>query len=198
MSTDVRGRILSATLDLIGEHGIGGLSNRLVAKSAGVSLGTLTYHFASQEALLGEALQKFVDDEVDRLAIIARELENSELSGAEALARTREAIQDRPGRRAQVAQLELYLHATRNDQLRAATAQCYAAYDRVGAAVLRALGVRDPDRLAPTLGALIDGLELRRLAVDDLTIDLAQALSALVDGLSSQGRHGSARPARGS
>ncbi|WP_165611679.1 TetR/AcrR family transcriptional regulator [Mycolicibacterium fortuitum] len=183
MSSDVRGRILSSTLDLIGERGIGGLSNRLVAKSAGVSLGTLTYHFSSQDELLSEALQTFVDTEVERLLGIAVELEGSVLTTGEALARTRVAIEDRAGRSAQIAQLELYVHATRNDKLRAAAAQCYEAYDRVAAAGLKALGVPEPDRVAPTVGALIDGLELRRLAVGGLSVDLAEALAALISGL---------------
>ena len=176
-------RILSATLDLIGEYGIGGLSNRLVAKSASVSLGTLTYHFASQDALLGEALRAFVDDEVERLSDIARQLQGTTLTLAQALPRVRDAIEERPGRRAQIAQLELYLHATRNEGLRAAAARCYEAYDRVAAAVLKAVGVPDADRMAPAVAALVDGLELRRLAVDAVSVNLPEVLVALIRGL---------------
>jgi AcrR family transcriptional regulator len=183
LSTDVRDRILAATLELIGERGIGGLSNRVVAKAANVSLGTLTYHFASQEALLGEALRRFVDDEIDRLSVIAADLEGANRSIQEALVRARDAIETRPTRKAQIAQLELYLHATRNDGLQEAAQRCFAAYDRVAAAVLKAVGVPEADRVAPLLGGLIDGLELRRLAVDDLEVDLAEALGSLVAGL---------------
>jgi len=183
MSTDVRTRILTTTLELIGERGIGGLSNRTVARAAGVSLGTLTYHFSSQEELLSEALRTFVDDEISRLSTIADEFEGASMGVAEALVLARDAIEKRPSRQAQIAQLELYLHATRNDGLRNAAARCYAAYDRVAAAVLASIGVPDAARVAPLLGGLIDGLELRRLAADDLGVDLAEALASLVAGL---------------
>ncbi|MBE9376105.1 TetR family transcriptional regulator [Saccharopolyspora sp. HNM0983] len=183
MSSEARSHILTTTLELIGELGIGGLSNRVVAKSAGVSLGTLTYHFSSQQELLGEALQTFVDDELARLSSIAAAFEGSTLSIAEALTSARDAIETRPSRQAQIAQLELYLNATRDDGLRDAANRCYAAYDRVAAAVLHAAGVPEAHRVAPLLGALIDGLELRRLAVADLRVDLAEALASLVAGL---------------
>lgn len=183
MSTDVRTRILTATLELIGERGIAGLTNRTVARAAQVSLGTLTYHFPSQEELLGEALHAFVDAEISRLAVITAQVEGTTMSVDEALTHARDAIEARTSRRAQTAQLELYLHATRNESLRAAAARCYAAYDRVAAVSLKAIGVPEADRVAPLLGGLIDGLELRRLAVDDLRIDLAEALAALVAGL---------------
>ncbi|WP_158574171.1 TetR/AcrR family transcriptional regulator [Streptomyces triticagri] len=183
MSTDVRTRILATALELIGERGIAGLTNRAVARAAQVSLGTLTYHFSSQEELLGEALRAFVDAEISRLAVITAQVEGSTMSVDEALGHARDAIEARTSRRAQTAQLELYLYATRDESLRAAAARCYAAYDRVAAASLKAIGVPEADRVAPLLGGLIDGLELRRLAVDDLRIDLAEALAALVAGL---------------
>ncbi|MEU6664383.1 hypothetical protein [Streptomyces sp. NPDC046821] len=53
-----------------------------------------------------------------------------------------DAVEARPSRRAQTAQPELCLHATRNDGLRAVAAHCYAAYDRVAAAALK--GHREP------------------------------------------------------
>lgn len=165
--SEVRERILAVTLDLIGEHGIAGLSNRLVAKAAGVSLGTLTYHFASQDDLLARTLEAFVDGEVARLETVAQALEGTTLSLEEALEVTREIIEDQAGRRAQIAQFELNLHATRNRDLAAASARCYAAYERVGAAALRAIGVPDAERVAPLLAAMVDGLELRRLAIGE-------------------------------
>ena len=167
MVNDARERILVATLDLIGEHGIGGLSNRLVARAAEVSLGTLTYHFPSQDDLLAHALEAFVDGEVARLEALTEALEGTELSFDQALRVVREIIEDQAGRRAQIAQFELNLQATRNRDLAAASARCYAAYDRVGTAALHAIGVPDAERVAPMLAAMVDGLELRRLAIGE-------------------------------
>jgi DNA-binding transcriptional regulator YbjK len=55
-TTDTRQRILHATLRLIGEQGLGAVSNRQVAASAGVALVSLTYHIPSQVHLLRESL----------------------------------------------------------------------------------------------------------------------------------------------
>ncbi|MGW5112021.1 TetR/AcrR family transcriptional regulator [Nocardia sp. NPDC004123] len=184
MSTDVRRRILDVTLDLIGEHGIGGLSNRAIARTAGVSLGTLTYHFASQDDLLGQALELFVNDEIERLTALTSRLDStSETEVDEVLRRTRAAIEASTTRAAQVAQLELYLHATRSPELRAVASRCYQAYDELAAAVLRTLGIAEPERFAPLLGALIDGFGLRRLAVGEPRVNLVEGLAALTAGL---------------
>ncbi|OXR40176.1 HTH-type transcriptional repressor KstR [Nocardia cerradoensis] len=186
MSSEVRRRILDVTLDLIGHHGIDGLSNRIIAKGADVSLGTLTYHFASREDLLVEALQLFVDDEINRLTILASRIENDPTGLGQVLANAREAIEDQAARTKQVAQLELYLHSTRHPGLQEAAARCFQAYDNVATSALRALGIPEPERLAPLLGALIDGFELRRLAVGGLGVDLTEGLSALVTGLGAE------------
>lgn len=185
--SDVRRRILDATLDLIGEHGVGGVSNRSVARTAGVSLGTLTYHFPSQGELLAQALNLFVDDEIGRLSELTDRVSDAgSLPQAELLHRAQEVIEDQTTRGKQVAQLELYLAATREDLLReSAAARSFRAYDELASAVLRSLGVRDAERVAPLLGALADGLELRRLAVDDLSVSLSEGLEILVAGLTA-------------
>lgn len=54
-----RERIIGATLDLIAEQGVAGVSHRKVAARAGVPLGSMTYHFQSREALLHEAFTRF-------------------------------------------------------------------------------------------------------------------------------------------
>ncbi|AHH20015.1 transcriptional regulator, TetR family [Nocardia nova SH22a] len=183
MSNDVRRRILDVTLDLIGEHGIDGVSNRIIARRAGVSLGTLTYHFASRDDLLSEALQLFVDEEIGRLTVLTSRIEDDPASLQSTLGTARDAIEDPGARTKQVAQLELYLHATRNPDVEETAARCFQAYDDVATSALRALGIPEPERLAPLIGALIDGFELRRLAVGAPAVNLAEGLSALVTGL---------------
>lgn len=56
-----RERIISATLDLIAEEGIAGVSHRKIATWAGVPLGSMTYHFSGLDHLLWEAFSRFVD-----------------------------------------------------------------------------------------------------------------------------------------
>jgi DNA-binding transcriptional regulator YbjK len=176
-----RERILHATLELIGESGIGGVTNRAVATRAGVSLGSLTYHFASQNDLLREALLIFVTREAERLEQLANGLDGTPLEIDEVAAAVQAVVQS-ANRNEQLAQMELYLQASRGGELRDVAARAYAAYDQAARTVLVALGVRDPEPLIPALIALVDGFELRRLALDGPSADpaLTAALAALV------------------
>ena len=54
-----RARILQAVLDTMVEKGVRGVRHRAVAKRAGVSLGSTTYHFSSIEELIISYADKF-------------------------------------------------------------------------------------------------------------------------------------------
>ncbi|GGY95519.1 TetR/AcrR family transcriptional regulator [Streptomyces poonensis] len=56
-----RERIIDATLDLIAEEGVAGVSHRKIAQRAGVPLGSMTYHFAGIDEVLHEAFRRFTD-----------------------------------------------------------------------------------------------------------------------------------------
>ncbi|WP_019634077.1 TetR/AcrR family transcriptional regulator [Actinomadura atramentaria] len=176
-----RDRILQATLRLIGEEGVGAVTNRAVARAAGVSLGSLTYHFPSQSDLLREALQTFVDTEIDRIRARVDQLRDSGADPAQAADEVEKAVVDFAYGPEQVANLELHLHAARDPAVRETSARSVAAYDRLAAAVLTALGVPDPDRHAPVVVALLYGLAVRRLATgDDTATGTADALRLLL------------------
>jgi DNA-binding transcriptional regulator YbjK len=181
MTPTARERMLRATLELIGEQGAGGVTNRAVAARAEVSLGSLTYHFASQTDLLREALLIFVTREAERLERLADDLGDTPLALDEVAAAVQAIIQS-ANRNEELAQLELYLQAARDENLRDVAARAYAAYDHAARTVLVALGVADPEPLVPALIALVDGFELRRLALGTPAADpaLADALVALV------------------
>lgn len=63
-----------------------------------------------------------------------------------------------------IAPFELYVQAGRDERLRAAAAECFAAYDLLATRILTQLGVPDPERLAGVAVALVFGQQLRRLA----------------------------------
>ncbi len=71
----------------------------------------------------------------------------------------------------------------RGEGSRVAAARCCAACGRVAPTSLKATGVPEAGRVAPLIGGLVDGLDLRRLAVDGLRIGLAEASAGLVAGL---------------
>ncbi|MFI6346777.1 TetR/AcrR family transcriptional regulator [Streptomyces sp. NPDC050560] len=56
-----RARIVAAALDVIGAHGVAGLTHRTVAAAADVPLGSTTYHFATLDDLLAAALRELND-----------------------------------------------------------------------------------------------------------------------------------------
>ena len=55
-----RGEILEATLRVIGESGVNGVTHRAVAQKADVALASTTYYFDSKDALVEEALEQMI------------------------------------------------------------------------------------------------------------------------------------------
>lgn len=160
----VKDRILRAVLRVIGAEGIGGVTNRRIAREAGVSLGSLTYHFETQDELLRESLLLFVREETARLLAVAEGRRGEVVSLPRAAALVEQVAESITFGREEISPLELFLHAGRDASLRDAAGSCFAAYDEVALTVLSGLGVPDPERLAGPVVALIAGLQLRRLA----------------------------------
>ena len=180
----VRERILRATLELIATGGVGAVTNRRVASAAGVSLGTLTYHFNSQTQLLRESLMLYVQEETARREGIAQEL-SARAASVEEVALEIEQIAavatDIPN---QIAELELHLHAARDPELREASLRCFQAHEQIASAALAALGVPASTLSAATVVALMTGLAVRRLAGGGQDAQgTSEALLILVRGL---------------
>jgi AcrR family transcriptional regulator len=180
----VRERILRATLELIAEGGVAGVTNRRVAASAGVSLGSLTYHFTSQTQLLRESLLLYVEEETTRRERIALDLAG-EKPGVEQVAEAIERLVAIPSDiPRQIAELELHLHAARDPELREASQRCFDAHEQIAAAALSSLGLPDAELHAPIVVALMTGLAVRRLAGGGRDAQgTSEALLALVRGL---------------
>jgi DNA-binding transcriptional regulator YbjK len=181
--TDTRERILRTTLDLIGHEGIGGVTNRRVADAAGVSLGSLTYHFDSQLDLVRECLMLLVGEEVVRLEGIAAELRRARPGIEQVAIEVERVVRESDSRIQQLAEIELHLRAARDPELRDASRRCFVAYEEVAEAALAALQVPDAERHARSIVALIYGLSLRRLGTGDEDVTgLAEALLTMVRG----------------
>jgi AcrR family transcriptional regulator len=61
---------------IISEQGFPGLSMRAIAKRAGLSPGTLTYHFAGKADLVSGCLDQFVEAEFSRIMTLAQEVDD--------------------------------------------------------------------------------------------------------------------------
>ncbi|MFD4469373.1 TetR/AcrR family transcriptional regulator [Rhodococcus sp. NPDC058505] len=159
-----RERILRAVLQVIGTDGVAAVTNRRVAADAGVSLGSITYHFPTRTDMLRDALLGFVTAETTRLTDLAESYRDRGLSVADAAALTERVVGDLGWSAERLAPFELYIQAGRDPALRQAADDCFAAYDHLTVTILDALGVPDASTVAPTLVATVAGLQLRRVA----------------------------------
>jgi AcrR family transcriptional regulator len=183
----VRERMLRATLKLIADGGIAAVTNRGVARAAGVSLGSLTYHFSSQAQLLHESLLLHVEEETVRREQIARELA-AEKPGVRQVAEAVEQLVAVPSEiPQQIAELELHLQAARDPELREASRRCFEAHEQIASAALGALGIPDGKHHAPAVVALMTGLAMRRLSTGGYDAQgTSEGLLALVRGLGAK------------
>ncbi|MGW2646176.1 TetR/AcrR family transcriptional regulator [Streptomyces sp. NPDC001393] len=181
-SAPMRQRIITAVLQIIGEDGVAAVTNRRIAKEAGVSLGSVTYHFETQHELLRESLLHFVRQEARHFTELADQCQTEGLDVEDAASLAGQVACGSALDSAHLAPFELYLQAGRDERLREAAAEAFRAYDLLAARILTALGVPDAERLAATTVALVMGLQLRRLATGSPADDLVDALLLLVRG----------------
>ncbi|WP_241387107.1 TetR/AcrR family transcriptional regulator [Rhodococcus sp. CH91] len=182
---DARSRIVHATLHLVGTDGVAGVTNRRIAARAGVSLGSITYHFPTQADLLRAALESFVDEETERLHELAEHYRSPALSLSEAAELTERIARDLTFTAERIAPFDLYVQAGRDVALRRVAERCWNAYDALAASVLSALGVRHPEALAPTIVATITGLQLRRLSTGTET-NLSESVLLLLHAAAAE------------
>lgn len=155
-----RARISDAALDVIAEHGVAGTTHRKIAAAAGVPLGSLTYHYATLDELLGEAFTKLADRTADGFeATMAQVQTEAEARDAVVSLITGELLNDP---RTMVLSYELYALAVRRPELRRVT---HAWMARSRAAIGRFF---DPATTL-MLDALIEGLSMHRaLSLDPM------------------------------
>lgn len=152
-----RDRLVAATIAVIAERGIEGVTHRAVADAARVPLGSTTYHLGSRDELLDAALRSAAEAYNARLRAWFDALPaGADLAGAMA-----DLILDDTGagRDRTLVECELYLAALRRPALRPAA----TAWLRDITALLA--GRTDPTT-ARALAAALDGLLLEALIAD--------------------------------
>ncbi|MEU6325465.1 TetR family transcriptional regulator [Streptomyces sp. NPDC047009] len=148
-----RERILAATLDLIADEGVAGVSHRKIATRAEVPLGSMTYHFTGIGDLLRQAFTRFADHIV---AVFEQHLSRagSREQACEAVTDLIHTLSEGPRRDLILAQ-ELYTLAARHPEYRELTQQ----WMRRSRHLLEQHFDADTTR---QLDALIEGLTLHR------------------------------------
>lgn len=147
-----KARILSATVDVLAEHGVAGTTHRRIAAQAGVPLAALTYHFASLADLLAQGFGWYTAAQSVRFAAHFEHVASHEQL-VEALV---DIVIGDPADGSAVVGFELHLAALRDPSLRTIIQSWTQASREV-------LGrFTDPDSAAD-LDALLEGLILHRL-----------------------------------
>jgi AcrR family transcriptional regulator len=177
-----RERILDVACELISSHGMDDVRVARIARAAGVSTALVHYHFATREALLGEALRhSYARAAASRTSLRA----GGGASAARLLARMIEHCLPVPGRleREWVLWVELWLRAVRHPALQDVCHELYARLHEWFAAVIAEgvargeFDVADVDATTDVLLGAIDGVGVRVLAGDpELPLERAREL----------------------
>jgi DNA-binding transcriptional regulator YbjK len=167
---DRRTALLEATLQLIGEGGLGAVTHRAVERAAGLPHGSTTYYFKTRAQLLEAAVERLL--EIDRaradeiVHAISRTLATRRPLGELDLDAIAAAIVAwlESDRTYQLARYELFVESARRPELKASMMAGATAFLRVLEPIVVAAGSHDPPRDARIALAMANGLMLEQLA----------------------------------
>ena len=153
-----REALLAATVGVVAERGLQGLTFRAVAELAGVNNTLISHHFGTKDALLHEAVAWAT----------ARSIRLSDLSATETIdadfARNLvEFVASEP--QLQMFQYEFVLEARRRPDLREEAVALYESYIAAIEVALARQGHANTRPLARTVFAALDGLVFQQLTV---------------------------------
>lgn len=175
MRGDRRQEVLDATLRVIAEHGVHAVTHRAVAAAGPVPLASTTYHFATKDELVTEALALVIDRSVE----LAEEFSADPPGTAAGLVERLVALslaQLADARAPLAAQFELMLEAGRRPDLRPLAERWDLAYATCLTRLVEAAGL--PAEAAPLLTDLLEGALLSQVTLP--RDDPAQHLTALL------------------
>lgn len=156
-----REALLQATVDVVADKGLRGLTYRAVAEHAGVTNTLITHHFGSRDALIVAAVEWAAERSV-RLSSLSTATRIDE-DFARALV---DMVRADPN--LQVFQFEMVLESRRRPELRPAVAAFYRHYIDSLEHALSERGAEDVSVLARAIFAALDGLVMQELAQETL------------------------------
>jgi DNA-binding transcriptional regulator YbjK len=178
---------MEATLRVVGRLGIDSVTHRAVAAEAGLSVGAISHHFKSRDALVEAALRFAVQREMERLRALVSELQDKVFdyeAWTKALAGwyARDIERDAP---THIACFEAFLAGARDARYRTLVRDWFDTYAKSAELAMRAAGSKRPPEHARIFVATIMGLVLQQVAqrqrgFQQLTASL---LKQLIEGL---------------
>ncbi|MER7082749.1 transcriptional regulator, TetR family [Saccharopolyspora kobensis] len=149
--------LIEATLRVVARDGVAGVSHRTVSREAGLPATAAAYYFNGIEDLLTEALTRCMDEDAERMRVLAERADG----GADSLRALAELMTEVVARSAHLlAEYELYLRAARDPRLRPPTHRWMDAVAEFGRRY-----TDDPVRIDVLVG-LMDGVLLQSLLRD--------------------------------
>jgi len=184
-----RREILDATLRVIGQSGVNGVTHRAVAQEAGVALASTTYYFDSKDALVEEALEQMIArsiEDVRRFTSCPGEIDRAEL--VDRIMGFADAQINDP-MAFLTAQYELMLEAGRREHLHPLARRWTIAYMDGFNHLVECAGLPDPVATAEMITNFIEGALLNHVttpADDFLEERFRPLLTGLVASLESR------------
>ncbi|WP_249132671.1 MULTISPECIES: TetR/AcrR family transcriptional regulator [unclassified Bradyrhizobium] len=179
--------VMEATLRIIGRKGLDGVTHRAVAVEAGLSLGAITHHFKTRDALIDGALRFALARETGRLQALALSLQGKAFD-VEAWLESLVGWYDHELKtRAEIhiACYEAFLAAARSERYRTVVEGWFGIWRQSAELALRAGGSAEPRRHAELFVSALIGMLLQQLATPrrGFRREMAASLLALIRGL---------------
>ena len=180
-----REALLQATLRVIAQTGADAVTHRAIAAEAGLPLASTTYHFASKDEILTEALRYASQLDIDQLHAVAARFDDQPVGPREIVAVLTHPseLPAAAGRASLLTCYSLLLEAARRPALRELTRAWADAYLATVSHLLGAAGSRRPAEDARLLLGALDGLSIDRLAsgaADDTRAELERLAAILL------------------
>ena len=176
-STHRQQRIADAAVSVIARHGIAGVTHRLVARQANVSLAATTYYYQTKQDIIADASRQLLTGYVDAFRRFAeRHRDQPEVSFRDFAMRlvTNAAGKHRAGT---LAWCEIILDCAQHPEMRELARNWFANLAETWRDIARTLRVADPRDLLPSAIDIVIGL---LFVVVPLGITEAEAAVVLV------------------
>lgn len=171
-----RARMVDAIITLLASHGIAGLTHRLVAQQAGVSLAATTYYFDSKFDMVAAASNRILQGYAEAFRRAARSGHNGSVRDYVVRLLINAVGRDRTG---STCWTEIVLDAPRHGESLALAQQWFADLPMIWEDITRATGAPDP---RTTARSAIDAMIGLLLAVLALGLNEGQVEAVLLHG----------------
>ncbi len=178
---DRRTTLLDAAIEIVGTHGMRGLTHRAVDAAAGVPAGSTSNHFRTRDALLIGIMERFMRRERAMVPTPSGP-PTSRRELVEALAAyARQSVDE--GRTVSLARYAILVESAQRPALRPDVARGADEVDTWALELVRRAGSRDPERDEGIIANYLTGLVLHELSLPSPQFDPAPRIAALIDAL---------------